>query len=277
MERGDHMTVAGTPKLTSTEKARLVVQQMANGMDRELVAHELGYKNWRGLDVLMRREGYVYRDARYVRAAGESPCQEAMRLIPQPIRITLDLLKRGNRNLEEIAIKAGLRSRMELAEYMRAHGWQWDSEQETYVESDQKQGLRAMGEDAPQEAVRTAIPSESIDRVDTGSVDNHDSSLDGARHLEQFIPLLSFLGDHEAELHRILSKPKVDDGTIPKYSFPGSLVVTKSVSMASTLDQLIRDFSQETGMSQRIVFEAALVQFLRQHGYAPQVDSLLKR
>jgi len=46
--------------------------------------------------------------------------------------------------------------------------------------------------------------------------------------------------------------------------------------MSSTLDQLIRDFSAEMGVSQRVIFEAALIQFMERYGYARQVRKLLE-
>jgi hypothetical protein len=47
--------------------------------------------------------------------------------------------------------------------------------------------------------------------------------------------------------------------------------------MSSNLDQLIRDFSSEMGVSQRVIFEAALIQFMGRYGYAKQVRTLLQK
>ena len=46
--------------------------------------------------------------------------------------------------------------------------------------------------------------------------------------------------------------------------------------MSSNLDQLIRDFVDEMGVSQRMVFEAALIQFMERYGYVRQVKRLLE-
>jgi hypothetical protein len=45
--------------------------------------------------------------------------------------------------------------------------------------------------------------------------------------------------------------------------------------MSSNLDQLIRDFAKEMGVSQRVIFEAALIQFMERYGYGRQVGILL--
>lgn len=52
--------------------------------------------------------------------------------------------------------------------------------------------------------------------------------------------------------------------------------MTKSFTMGMKLDQLVRDFSAETGVTQRVIVEAALVQFMEKYGYARQVRKLLQ-
>jgi hypothetical protein len=87
--------------------------------------------------------------------------------------------------------------------------------------------------------------------------------------LERFLPLLEYLEDNKDQLKHLLQT--TDSKQIPHYNFQGGNTITKSVSMSSNLDQLIRDFAKEMGVSQRVIFEAALIQFMERYGYARQV------
>jgi len=80
--------------------------------------------------------------------------------------------------------------------------------------------------------------------------------------------------DHKDQLEYLLQT--TDSMQIPHYNFHGGNTITKSVSMSSNLDQLIRDFSSEMGVSQRVIFEAALIQFMEHYGYGKQVKALLE-
>ena len=86
--------------------------------------------------------------------------------------------------------------------------------------------------------------------------------------------MLEYLEENLDRLETILQT--YDSKNIPHYNFRGGITITKSVSMSSTLDQLIRDFSAEMGVSQRVIFEAALIQFMERYGYARQVRKLLE-
>jgi hypothetical protein len=91
--------------------------------------------------------------------------------------------------------------------------------------------------------------------------------------LERFLPLLEYLEAHKGHLEHLLQT--TDSKQIPHYNFHGGNTITKSVSMSSNLDQLIRDFAKEMGVSQRVIFETALIQFMEKYGYAKQVGILL--
>jgi hypothetical protein len=91
--------------------------------------------------------------------------------------------------------------------------------------------------------------------------------------LERFLPLLEYLEDNKDQLEHLLQT--TDSKQIPHYNFQGGNTITKSVSISSNLDQLIRDFAKEMGVSQRVIFEVALIQFMERYGYGRQVGILL--
>lgn len=65
--------------------------------------------------------------------------------------------------------------------------------------------------------------------------------------LGRFLPLLEFLEANQDQLKSMLQS--AGSNQIPKYNFHAGNKVTKSVFMSGNLDQLIRDFSTETGVS----------------------------
>lgn len=69
----------------------------------------------------------------------------------------------------------------------------------------------------------------------------------GTFSLEDYLPLLNFLQDHRGELEELLDFSPANQ--IPHYKFSGGVTVTKSFTTGVTLDQLVRDFSAETGVT----------------------------
>ena len=140
---------------------------------------------------------------------------------------------------------------------MKAQGWLWSSAEGTYIKESSN------GEKQDFEPIDDQVPEAKMPTVeDTGG-------------LERFLPLLEYLEDNKDQLEHLLQT--TDSKQIPHYNFQGGNTITKSVSISSNLDQLIRDFVKEMGVSQRVIFEVALIQFMERYGYARQVKRLLER
>ncbi|PUU89092.1 MAG: hypothetical protein CI948_2070 [Halanaerobium sp.] len=81
--------------------------------------------------------------------------------------------------------------------------------------------------------------------------------------------------DSLQELLAATEDEKDSDGEIPHFAVPGT-TKTKSVYMADRLAELVTEFSKVRNVSQRDIFEAAVIEYLRKYGYRDAVDSLLK-
>lgn len=244
-----------TKRLSKEEKIRIILEGLDSGQSREDLAVTLGYKDWRGIDVLMRRDGYVYKNDRYVLPEEKEPYQPEA-FMPEPVRIVLQELKIGEKDFSAIAAKAGFTDRNDLATYMKAQGWLWSSAEGTYIKDSSN------GEKPDVEPVDEQVPEAEA------------STAKATVGLARFLPLLEYLEDHKHQLEHLLQT--TDSKQIPHYNFHGGNTITKSVSMSSNLDQFIRDFAKEMGVSQRVIFEAALIQFMERYGYVLQVEKLLK-
>lgn len=63
---------------------------------------------------------------------------------------------------------------------------------------------------------------------------------------------------------------------IPRFTLQGFLV-SKSVRMTNTLEQIVGEFSKEKNILQREVFEVALIDFFKKCGYKREVDTFLEQ
>lgn len=252
-------------ELTIEEKMKFVLDGLVSGVSREELAKSLGYGNWRGIDSLFRRRGYIFKNGIYVQPQKEKTGELDLST-PNPIRIALRQLDVGERDLSTIAEKAGFKNRTDLANYMRGHGWIWDSEKGTYV---------VQKDSGPDNMSKT----ENYDELQLELVDNRSGDKERVDEqelgsdLNGYGPMLQFLEENLEKLEVLLAS--VGFGRLPHYSFHTGNVITKSVSMSSNLDLLIRDFSADKGVSQRIILEAALIQFMQKHGYSKEVEMLL--
>lgn len=251
-------------KLSTEEKVKRVLEGLEAGRTRDELAKSLGYKDWRGIDVLMRRRGYICNDGMYLLPEQKKQCTQEP-FVPQPVRIVLDQLQSGSRDLVDIAAKAGFRDRKDLTVYMKSQGWLWSSEMRTYIK------------DGSTPTPKETEVSQSVTKDDSFEPERTVTEQGGLRasSLEDFLPLLNFLQEHQGELEELLnSSPATSQ--IPHYKFPSGVTITKSFTMGMNLDQLVRDFSAETGVTQRVIVEAALIQFMEKYGYARQVMKLLE-
>lgn len=76
-----------------------------------------------------------------------------------------------------------------------------------------------------------------------------------------YLPLLKMLKENQDKLSNLLKVP-CDFGKIPRYLIPGTFIC-KTVHMVNTLDQMAREFSKEKNISQRDLFEVALIEFFQ--------------
>lgn len=245
-----------TKRVSKEEKIKTILEGLDSGQTREDLAVSLGYKDWRGIDVLMRRDGYVYKDDRYVLPEEKEPYQPEA-FMPEPVRIVLQELKIGEKDFSAIAAKAGFTDRNDLTTYMKAQGWLWSSAEGTYIKEN------VNGREMDIEPIDEQMPEAEIPTVEAEV------------NFERFLPLLEYLEAHKDHLEYLLQT--IDSKQIPHYNFHGGNTITKSVSMGSNLDQIIRDFAKEMGVSQRVIFEAALIQFMERYGYGRQMETLLHR
>jgi hypothetical protein len=73
---------------------------------------------------------------------------------------------------------------------------------------------------------------------------------------------------------RMQPKYALPSEKLPRYILPGVSKV-KSINISSSLDGLIQDYSREFNVSQKDMFQIAMVEFFKKYGYQSEVKAVL--
>lgn len=230
------------------ERVQHILNQLANGETREQIALQMGYKTFKSLDMYMRRRSFVWDMRRKTYYLPEMP-KTAPPLTPPHAHVArvLSFFEQGW-DAQTVAAHMGFATHRQLATYMRDQGYAWNGT--TYVAAC-----------PPQEPVELPVMSDE-ELAQSGQPDP----------LQDFAPLLSWMHTNKDVLLTWFDR---QESQVPRYLVPGVLL-TKSVHMSHSLSQLAQAFSREHNVSQRDLFETALIEFFKRYGYAKEMDRLLR-
>ncbi len=150
----------------------------------------------------------------------------------------------------EIAKKLRFINYQALADHMQSKGYIWSNSKKNYI----KESIKVKFE---QEEVKTK-----------------DIEQNNVEPLNKYNAMLEMIYKNQDRLKEIFNLEE-ESSTIPRYILSG-VVITKSLNIINTLDQLVREFSQEKNISQKQIVEVALIEFLRKYGYSNEVKANLK-
>lgn len=230
------------------ERVQQIIDFLTQGFTREELAQKLGLRTRKSMDQYMRRHGYLWDPVQgtYQVSSSESPLlhsttTRALEVIAQ--------FNQQNADAKEIAKRLHFVNHYEMAQYMQARGYQWSNEAQNYG---------ARNEVSTKQPTSQTEESDSQARLTPG--DYHH--------------LLGFLLKNESKLVYLLDQTVAQPSEIPRYLLPGGYTV-KSIHMVAELDRLVKIFSQEKNISQREIFEVALIHFFKTYGFGSAVDGLL--
>jgi hypothetical protein len=221
-------------------------------------------------------------------SAANSPIPNVHVVVPKGrVGLILSMLRKGM-NLREIARQLKFTDHRDLALYMKSKGYLWDEDEATYVfagvvsaePADRVPANKAAADAPPRYADNKAaadVPrcSSPENAADAPRRPLDENAADAPpRFPERHAALLEFLERNKEALETLLSGGGADAATIPRYILPG-VHITKSVHMLYSLDQLVKEYSQERNISQKDIFEVALVDFFRKYGYREEIGALM--
>jgi hypothetical protein len=81
--------------------------------------------------------------------------------------------------------------------------------------------------------------------------------------------------ENKGALGRLKGSNEADEEAIlSRFNIPGRYM-TKCVHMTDLMDQMVKDYIIQSNVSQKNIFEVALVGFFRKHGFASEINTLL--
>lgn len=241
------------------EKLHILLEAIASGEPREALAQRLGYRSVKSMDSFLRRRDYVW--DRYQQCYVEKPSSKVPTGVlgdlplqpPERVARVIALWKAPGAEAKSVAKQSGFSDHREMAKYMATHGYSWSSQENNYIKtgSASDQGEKSLVSNPPK-----------LDQTvlnEPASFSNYES-------------LLNWLSTHQEALQSMVSLSG-DPQFLPRYLVPGVLV-TKSIHMSHLLDQLARDYSSIKHVSQREIFEVALIEFFQRHGFHQEIRRL---
>lgn len=269
------MAIPEDKKPVYDERVNAVLRGLAEGKSRDELAMEFGHKNYKSLDIYMRRKNFTWDRVKqtyvpeYSRLDVKS-IHSAIAASPK-VASVLSFFEKEGTDPVMIAKQLGFSDHREMASYMKGKGYEWSTEKKNYV---QKIGLIEEKNAGVIDVGTTIVMSEQAGSgfeppMGVSSYNQEAGEMD----LTRFLPLLELMDRNKDKLFRLIL-PGFDGGKVPRYLVPG-IVSTKTVHMASTLDNLVKEYSKEKNIHQRDIFEVALIDFFRRYGYEREIDTLL--
>lgn len=258
------------------EKVKTTIRALTEGKSLEDIAVSMGYGNTKSLDIYMRRKNFRYNRAKENYEPVEQEKDKNIIELPSSSKVSqaIHLLGKEGADPKTVAKRLGFKDHIDLANFMKMNGYEYNSDIGNYIKKrgiiEPKDNLEDVGDAVVEE---TAV---SLDEIEsTISKSNDLQALLQNPDIKEYVSILEMLRKNKDKLVDFLI-PEVDNGKIPRFAIGGTFV-TKSVHMSNLLDQMVREFSIEKNISQRDIFEVALIGFFRKYGYSMHVETLLSQ
>lgn len=241
---------------------RFILQNLMEGKSREEIAELLHHKNYKTIDMYMRRRGYAWNSLKktYIKKPKRETVAHAdLEPMSYKIRKIISHFDEGMDPME-VAKKVGMKDHRTMAMYMKSKGYYWSSEKHNY---ELKKGIISEEDDD--------FRADEIIYDDENLIEAGLSNMESLDDISRYKPLLEMLKNNKERVVELLGIG--NNNTIPRYVI-GGISITKSLSMCYTLSELVKEFSKEKNISQREIFEVALIEFLRKYGYESEVNAL---
>ncbi|GMA63504.1 hypothetical protein NZD89_27025 [Alicyclobacillus fastidiosus] len=233
---------------THEERLNEILKGLSSGSTREELAQRYQLRNHQSLDQYMRRRGYRWdkRSGTYVKRN-----QKQARVVASRALDIIAQFRDPNADAKDIAKRLRFPSHHDMAQYMQARGYVWSTEEHNYIPKH---------EAAVEEVSHSNVSQSELNKSDW----------------DKYSSIFSLLIQHEDKLTRLLEQTMPALSEVPRYLVPGVYTV-KSVHMVSDLNELVKRFSKENNISQREVFEIALIDFFKNYGFGHEIDLLLSK
>ena len=234
-----------------------VLALLDEGKEKEDIAEELGYSNPASLDNYMRRRNFAWesRERKFVPAAEKYSGKARNNLLQlkgvSKAALIISLFTEDGANPKDIAEQTGFTSHKEMAIFMKRKKYEWDVKKNNY----------------------TKIKKDEVENNTNVKQLNFESE-----DLEEvLIEMLQGINELKSGKKKVVKIDTTDEEAdeLPRYRLAG-FYKSKAFDMNSTLDNIVVDFSKNRRISQKDIFEIAIVDFLLKYGEEEAVEELLE-
>ncbi|MFS0555790.1 hypothetical protein [Brevibacillus reuszeri] len=250
------------------DRVKEIQRMLTEGKTREHVAKELGYSSVSSMHTVMNRKNFMWdkQKGNYVPTFTRVGERESIPVMDSSkAGQVVALFAKEEADAKVIAKRLGFGDHRELATYMTTKGYVWNAEQNNYIKmvGEIKEESESFAAEKMKDKLMSEMPIPSPTK----------GNLPAEEGMAKYMPLLEMLDRNKDKLVDLLV-PGSETGKIPRYVVPG-VAKTKTVHMMNMLEQLVVDFNREKNISQREIFEVALIEFFRKYGYEREVEQLL--
>lgn len=247
------------------DRVNEILDGLAKKVSRDVIAKQLGHKNYKTIDMYMRRKNFTWDSEMQTYI----PKLQANRSVPERVMPTtksglvIEMMKDKSFDIEKVLNEVGFKDHRQLAEYMTEKGFRWSASESNYIKADgsiQNEKLPTI--------------KQSLNRNETESLQQVTTSNESMNErLFRLLPLLEELDANRDKLLEII-QPTSKSDTLPRYVIPGR-TSGKTIQMAEPLQDMAVQYCNERNIKQRELFEMALVEFLKRNGYDFEVANLM--
>lgn len=229
-----------------------ILSALAKGLSRQEIAKSYGHIDSRSIDNYMRSQGYCWNTQsesyRKLRTTTNGPVPSVE--TKEKVIEIIECFAKGMES-KEIAGRFAFSNNRELATYMKKQGFEWNAEQHNYL----PKSILSDSKPIPKANLSIETTQETLNSVE----------LDFLRELLTYRDVLL----------PMLRVKKSLTPAFPYYQLQG-ITHSKSVQLTTSLDELVRTFCREKNISQKQVFEIALIEFLQKYGYENELSTILQ-
>lgn len=244
---------------------KLILKELMEGLTREDIARKLGHKSYKAIDMYMRRRNYYWDADKQIYTVNLKKHDTAEDTNSAKTTRIISLFEQGFEPLE-IAKKTGFKDHRAMALYMKNKGYIWSTDINNYI---LKKGIQ-IPEEAKTDYENTECKNSQAEYAEDHAA-LHINQSDDIDQIKNLLPLLKMINKNKEKLADLLAIN--DNSTIPRYVI-GGVTITKSLCMSHSLSELVKEFSSEKNISQREIFEVAIIEFLRKYGYENEINAL---
>ncbi len=222
-------------------REEIIISRLNNGESRQEIFKTLGYKTVGSMNTYMYRKNYRWDN----KQGNYYDPEERKRLLKdKDYKIQLIISKFAVDYVKplDIALEVGFKDHISLSKFMKNNGYIWSNKLRNYISEREKEKLEN--------------PKES------------------GQDVREFLPLLRYISSNFDKLEEFLSFNP--DMNLPRYLVEG-IRTTKTIQISHLLSEMVTDYSYTKNISQKEIFEIALIEFLKKYGYKKEIELVLKQ